>query len=149
MEHVLGETGKFLQKGDRDSYFADKDKRKELGASFSKEDCLEAYNEQMKKAEETHLSKIPFFNSSEDKAIKSWEKLQNEMSRGLMGEKLAAHKEKEGREVLIDKVIGGNYLLDENTDTQALLKEYHKKNMLNIREKALGTAPTDAPKPGM
>lgn len=122
---------------DRDVYFQDVDKRKEIADTFTDKEAIDTYEEKMERGSKVELSIIPFTNKKEDKALKAWYDDEVEISKNLSQEELAERKIARGKDELVDAVViaskGDNYMLTENDDATKMKKDYVMKNISNIR----------------
>lgn len=122
---------------DRDAYFQDVDKRKEIADIFTDKEAIDTYEEKMEKGSQVELSVIPFANKKEDKALKAWYDDEIRLSEKLSPEELAERKIARGKDELVKAVViaskGDNYLLTEDDDAHKMKKDYVMKNISNIR----------------
>lgn len=122
---------------DRDVYFQDVDKRKEIANTFSDKEAIDTYEEKMERGSKVELSIIPFANKKEDKALKAWYDDEVRLSEKLSPEDLAERKITKGKDDLVDAVViaskGDNCVLTENDDVTKMKKDYVMKKISNIR----------------
>lgn len=122
---------------DRDAYFQDVDKRKEIADTFTDKEAIDTYEEKMEKGSQVELSVIPFANKKEDKALKAWYDDEIRLSEKLSPEELAERKIARGKDELVKAVViaskGDNYVLTEDDDAHKMKKDYVMKNISNIR----------------